>query len=177
MVTKNHINPRFRAFGKARIDIAKRVKTQQDWDELWKEPANSFPFSWDSGWRQCIEYRVDDFAAEAGFFIDILGLPVHAFGPDYAMFTSPDGDFYFGVACVLEGEISTPPDAVRIQFRVAELLSTVEELERRGIVFEHKPEPTRDDSSLFIATFRTPHGICMDLWGEIETKDEINVEF
>ena len=66
------INPRFRAYGKARIDIAKRAETRDDWDQLWKKPTNPFPFSWGSSWKQCIEYKVADFPAEVGFFIDIL---------------------------------------------------------------------------------------------------------
>ncbi|HEX7975236.1 MAG TPA: hypothetical protein VF498_12570 [Anaerolineales bacterium] len=165
-----HINPRFRAFGKARIDLAKRIKTQQDWDQLWKEPANSFPFSfsWKTGWRQCFEYRVDDFAAEAGFLIDFIGLPVQAFGPDYAMLTSPGGDFYFGVAATPAGEASTPPDSIRIQFMVTAIEETVQELERRGVAFAQRPQPCEADPSLQAATFRTPHGICVDLWGEVD---------
>lgn len=166
----SHINPRFRAFGKARIDLAKRMKTQQDWDQLWKKPANPFPFSfsWRVGWKQCFEYRVDDFAAEAGFLIDFLGLPVQAFSPDYAMLTSPGGDFYFGVATTPAGQASTPPDSIRIQFMVTDIQETVRELERRGVVFVQEPQPCEAEPSLLAATFRTPHGICVDLWGETE---------
>lgn len=171
-VSRHHINPRFRAYGKARIDIAKRVRDQGDWYKLWKEPTNPFPFSWGSNWRQCVEYKVDDFAAEVGFFIDILGLPVNAFDPDYAMFTSPRRDFFLSIVPAFEDEYSTPPEAIRIQFMVDDIFSTVEELERRGVEFEQQPQACQEGSSLYIGYFRTPHGICVDLWGFVDQEDD-----
>lgn len=172
---KYHINPRFRAYGKARIDIAQRAQTEDDWYDLWKESSNPYPFRWGKNWRQSIEYKVDDFAAEVGFFIDILGLPVNAFDPDYAMFTSPGRDFYFSVVPTFEGEESTPPDAIRIQFMVEDIFDLIDELEQRGVDFEQQPQPCEPDSSLYIAFFRTPHGICVDLWG-VEDFDEDEYE-
>src|SRR5512134_3742554 len=113
----NHrINPRYRAYGRARLDIAQRARTRQDWDRLWKRPQFSFPFVWGQHWKQCIEYRVDDFAAEVGFMIDILGLPVNAFNAEFAMFTGLNREFYFAVTPAQPGAASTPPDAIRIQF-------------------------------------------------------------
>jgi catechol 2,3-dioxygenase-like lactoylglutathione lyase family enzyme len=170
-VNQFHVNPKFRAYGKARLDIARRADNPEDWNRLWKRPAYPFPFNWGNHWKQCVEYRVDDFAAEVGFFIDILGLPVNAFDPDYAMFTSPDGDFYFSVVPAVEGEPSTPPDAFRIQFMVEDIQETALELERRGIPFEQWPQPCYEGSSLQIGYFRTPHGICIDLWGNAGTGD------
>ena len=171
-VGKHHINPRFRAYGKARIDIAKRVRDHGDWYKLWKEPSNPFPFSWGENWRQCVEYKVDDFPAEVGFFIDILGLPVNAFDPDYAMFTSPRRDFFLSIVPTFEDEYSTPPEAIRVQFMVDDIFSTVEELERRGVQIEQHPQPCQEGSSLFIGYFRTPHGICVDLWGFVDHEDD-----
>jgi catechol 2,3-dioxygenase-like lactoylglutathione lyase family enzyme len=171
MNTPHRINPRYRAFGKARIDIARRVKNQADWDALWKEPAQPFPFAWDNSWKHCIEYKVNDFAAEIGFFIDVLGLPVTAFGPDYAQFTSPQGEFYFAVTSAPGDEAPTPPDALRIQFTVTNLLATVAQLEKRGITFEQKPRPSTPGSSLYTGFFRTPHGICIDLWGMVDLEE------
>jgi catechol 2,3-dioxygenase-like lactoylglutathione lyase family enzyme len=166
MATNYPINPRVRALGKARIDIARRAQTPAEWQKLWKPPAHSFPFRWGESWKQCVEYRVDDFAAEVGFFIDVLGLPVNALDPDYAMFTSPQGDFYFSVVQA-EAGTSTPPDAIRLQFMVTDIFATVEELESRGIAFAQQPQAVRSGSTLQIATFLTPHGICIDLWGVV----------
>ncbi len=165
-----HINPRVRAYGKARLDIARRVQTQQDWDALWIPPSHTFPFEFSTSgsWKQCIEYRVDDFAAEIGFWIDILGLQVIAFSPDYVQFSSPGGEFTFAVSATLDGQASTPPGTFRIQFFVQDLLKTVEELVHRSLTFDQPPVPQQPDSTLYFATFSTPHGIPIDLCGEVE---------
>jgi catechol 2,3-dioxygenase-like lactoylglutathione lyase family enzyme len=170
---KYPINPRFRAYGKARLDIARRAATGSDWDRLWKEPAFPFPFDWGEWWKQCIEYKVEDFAAEVGFYTDILGLPVVAFDPNYAMFTSPAQDFFLAVVPAFEPGKSTPPDALRIQFMVADIFETVRELQRRGIVFEQKPRPCEQGSSMYITYFRTPHGLCVDLWGNVSQEEQL----
>ena len=171
-----HVNPRFRAYGKARIDIAQRAATRDDWDRLWKKSTFPFPFSWDRSWKQCVEYKVTDFAAEVGFFIDILGFPVNAFDPDYAMFTSPNGEFFFSVVPAQADEESTPPDAIRLQFMVVKLIETAVELQRRGVVFEQWPAPAGENSPLQIGSFRTPHGIGIDLWGFDVDQDQPEVD-
>jgi catechol 2,3-dioxygenase-like lactoylglutathione lyase family enzyme len=163
--TRPFINPRFRAYGKARIDIAKRANTREDWDHLWKKPTHSFPFSWGSSWKQCIEYKVADFPAEVGFFIDVLGFPVNAFDPDYAMFTSPSSDFYFSVVPARENESPTPRGAIRLQFMVQDIIETALELERRGVKFDQMPARVADNSSFLIGCFQTPNGIGIEMWG------------
>jgi predicted enzyme related to lactoylglutathione lyase len=163
---KPHISPKVRAYGKARIDIARRVVTRQDWETLWKQPQYAFPFQWGKYWKQCIEYRVDDFASEIGFFIDMLGFPVIAFDPSYAMFSSPAGEFTFAVVETPQDIPSTPPDAIRIQFMVENITATAEELERRGVRFVQPPAPLSEGSSMYLAAFQTPHGVLMEVWGE-----------
>jgi catechol 2,3-dioxygenase-like lactoylglutathione lyase family enzyme len=169
MATNFPINPRVRAFGKARIDFAVRARNQTQWEKLWVHPVNTFPFFWGESWKQCIEYKVDDFPAEVGFFIDVLGLPINALDPGYAMFTSPKADFFFAVVPTPPTEASTPPDAFRLQFMVKDIVSTTDELQRRGINFEQIPQQLHPGSSLSTASFRTPHGICVELWGKVET--------
>jgi catechol 2,3-dioxygenase-like lactoylglutathione lyase family enzyme len=178
---QNHINPRFRAYGKARIDIAQRAATRDDWDRLWKKSTYPFPFSWGKSWKQCIEYKVADFPAEVGFFIDVLGFPVNAFDPDYAMFTSPDGDFYFSVVPVENKAEVTSPDSIRLQFMVERIMDTAVELERRGVKFDQWPGFASASSSLIIGSFRTPNGISIELWGfeqlEGDLEDQIAIAY
>jgi catechol 2,3-dioxygenase-like lactoylglutathione lyase family enzyme len=165
-----HIDPRIRALGKARIDVTRRAKSEAEWQAMWRPPRYPFPFIWERGWKQCIEYRVADFAAEVGFFIDVLGLPVEAFSPSYAMFTSPWQDFAFSVRQAEEGGPPTPPDTLSIQFQISDLEYTVEELQRRGVAFEQPP--TLDEGlgpDLSKASFRTPNGVRVDLVGYKET--------
>jgi catechol 2,3-dioxygenase-like lactoylglutathione lyase family enzyme len=170
------VNPRFRAYGKARIDIAQRATNREDWDRLWKRSTHAFPFSWGKSWKHCVEYKVADYPAEVGFFIDILGFPVNAFDPDYAMFTSPNGEFFFSVVPAHEGEESTPPEAIRLQFMIENIEQTAAELERRGIVFEQWPAPSSMGSPLLIGSFRTPNGIGIDLWGFEKDETDQRVE-
>ena len=177
---KPHVPARVWAYGRARIEIAQRAQTREDWDDLWKPPIQPFAFQWGQHWKHCIEYKVADFTAEVGFFIDLLGLPVNAFNQDYAMFTSPDHEFYFAV--IPAGKANpTPSDALRLQFMVADIFSSFEELKRRGIQFVQEPQPVSQGSNQWVAAFQTPNGICMELWGlviqnEISHQDDYTQE-
>ena len=164
MLTNYPVNPRIRAYGKARIDLALRFNSSADWDEHWKPPSNPFPFTWGESWKQCIEYRVDDFAAEVGFFIDVLGFPINALDHSYAMFTSPQHEFFFAIVPTSDDETPTSPDALRLQFMVRDVNATYQELLNRGIAFELTPQPLCQNSSITITSFRTPNGIPIEIW-------------
>ena len=165
--SKPHIPARVRAYGRARIEIAQRAQTQQEWDTLWKPPSQPFAFDWGPYWKHCIEYKVADFTAEVGFFIDVLGLPVNAFNENYAMFTSPEHEFYFAVVAA-EKSKPTPADALRIQFMVRDIFTTTERLQQRGIQFIQEPQPVSEGSNQWVAAFQTPNGICLEVWGLVE---------
>ncbi|GAB4536737.1 MAG: hypothetical protein Fur0018_27430 [Anaerolineales bacterium] len=169
----SRINPRFRAYGKARLDIARRAHTREDWAHLWKPTMHPFAFDWGTRWKHCIEYRVEDFPAEIGFFIDVLGFPVKAFNDQYAMFTSPDEAFHLAVLPADDQNPATPPDALRLQFMILNLADTVAELAQRGITFEAPPQPLHPGSHMHTAVFRTPHGLPVELWSEILPQPEI----
>ena len=166
MATKYHINPRFRAYGKARIDVTLRAKNEQEWQNQWREPMHDFPFATGAGWQFCFEYRVDDFAAEVGFFIDILGFPVRAFSPSYAQFISPGGEICFSVLATNEGEESTPPDSIRLYLNVHNFQQASKELIRRGIAYESIPGEELGGPDLQTGYFRSPHGVRIELWNE-----------
>lgn len=138
---------------------------------MWANPKHPYTFKLGPCWKNCVEYKVDDLAAEVGFFIDILGFVPNVLGEEYAMFSSPDGDFYFSIVPAEKGK-ATPPDAIRLQFMIEDVLKVSEELEKRGIRFEEKPKPESEGSSLYRGMFRTPHGIPVDLWGLVEQKKE-----
>jgi len=174
MATQYRVDPRIRAYGKARIDVTRRAHDEREWQSLWREPRFPFPFTWADGWKQCMQYTVEDFAAEIGFFIDVLGFPVSAFSPNYAQFTSPDQAFYFGVAAAHEGGQVTPPDSLSIQFMLNDLEGAIQQLEQRGIVFERKPEAGA--ASLPIAVLRSPHGVSIELWGASQVQPVVQPE-
>jgi hypothetical protein len=166
MSAKYHINPRFRAFGKARLDITLRAKDEQEWQSMWREPLNPFPFNFGSGWKFCFEYKVDDFAAEVGFFIDVLGFSVRAFSPRYAQFSSPREELCISVRETGDGEQSTDPDSLRLHLQLRDGEDTITELDRRGIVFEKSMAIEQDGESTLIGFFRSPHGLRFDLWSQ-----------
>jgi len=162
MSTTHRVDPRIRAYGKARIDVTRRAQNEAEWQAAWREPRFPFPFQFGKDWKMCVQYLVEDFAAEVGFFIDVLGFPVGAFSPNYAQFTSPGSEFTFGVA-TLEGNPGTPPESISLQFMLNDLPGTIQELERRGVEFEYKPVAV--GMSPAIAVLRTPHGVRLELWG------------
>jgi len=175
MSATNRNNPRVRAYGKARIDITLRAKGEAEWLKLWKEPSQPYPFIHGSGRKLSIDYKVDDYPAEIGFFIDVLGFPVWSFSPSNAQFTNPGRDLFFSVSAIHPGERSTPPDTLRLNLWVSDLTQAIEELERRGVLFDQPLSPPTTDAGMQTAGFRTPHGILVVLWGEFirtETGEE-----
>ncbi len=166
--TKYPFNPRFRAYGKARIDVTQRAKSELDWQAMWHEPFYPFPFRWEGAWRPCIEYTVDNFAAEVGFYLDFMGFQVTAFSPIYAQFTTPDQDYFFAISSVQEEQFSTDPDTLRFQFVLQELEETIDELERRGIDIQRWRRPLQDGALEQYAYLRSPHGVRIELWGRPE---------
>ncbi len=167
MSPNNRIDPRVRAYGKARIDVTQRARDESEWQSMWREPRYEFPFSFEKGWKHSIQYLVDDYPAEIGFFIDVLGFPVSAFSPSYAQFTSPGGDFHFSVAQA-EGAAATPPELISIQFKIESLAETIEELEKRGVTFDRKPDSV--ENTVAVATLRSPHGVPIELWGILQAE-------
>lgn len=167
MSSKYHVNPRIRAYGKARIDVTLRASDEAEWQSMWRNPLNPFPFTWGEDWMICCQYMVYDFAAEVGFYIDILGFDVRAFSPSYGQFIDPEHICCLSVTAVPEGIEATDPDTIRLQLHVQDIDQTVLQLEKRGIVFEQKPILIHEGSSIKMGYFRTPHGVCIDLFGEI----------
>lgn len=166
MSAKHHINPRFRAYGKARLDVTLRAKDEQEWQEMWREPLNPFPFKFASGWKFCLEYKVEDYAAEVGFFIDVLGFTVTAFSPRFAQFISPGEELCLNVLEAAEGASSTPPDCIRLILQLTNAKDILQELDLRGIAVEKADGKDMSAGSTPVGYFRTPQGLRIDLWDQ-----------
>ena len=154
----------FHDLGQARLDAIQQVKSQEDWERLWPKPQHEYPFEWGTCWKQCTQYCVQDYAAEVGFWIDAIGLSANAFGPEYAMFTSPDKAFYFGVVPADSENQPTPTAGFNLGFMIEDLPHVAEELERRGVHFTRKPAPWAEGGPLLQATLRTPNDVEVMLW-------------
>jgi hypothetical protein len=153
----------FRALGLARVEFAKAARTEEDWKK-WQEPQNKFAFEWGSCWNNTIEYKVSDYEAEVGFFIDVLGCDCNTISSDYAMFMGPQKEFFLSVRKPKDGESFTAPDAIAIEFMIKDMKGTVERLKSRGVRFTIEPRKESADSPMLISSFKTPHGIKVCLW-------------
>jgi len=129
----------------------------------------AFPFKWGECWKHCVEYRVLDFDAEVGFFLDVLGMEANALSAEYAMFTGPDRDFYFALVPADEVEPPTEGRTIRLGFMIQDIQRVAADLQGRGVEFEKPVQRYMDaEASLFTGRFRTPNGIAVDLWGMVE---------
>lgn len=165
--------------GQERLASAANATSQDDWNNLVASLPYQFPFDWGDCWRQSTEYRVCDFAAEVGFYTDILGFSIMVLGSNYAMFTSPDKAFNVAFVPVKHGD-ETPPNAIAIEFMVGNIVDTVKRLQERGVDFESIPTLPDSQPVLTMAAFRTPNGIQLRLWSvvspEVETLSTISME-
>ena len=152
-------------FGVSRIKIAEKAKTQEDWKRNWVNPRYRYNFKLGPWWKMTIEYKVDDFPAEVGFFTDILGFPTNALGNSYAMFTSPSDEFHISIIETPKDQVCTPDDAIKIEFMVKNIAGVTEDLRKRGIRFEKELSRSGGKDSQFISgSFRTPNNIKITLW-------------
>lgn len=158
-----------RVFGKKRLEISNTCKSSEDWQSLWV--ASEYPFNFKAGacWTFTVEYKVADFEAELGFFIDILGLDSNALDTEYAMIMEPEGKYYFSIVKTSPEKV-TPVDAIRLEFMLDDIKKVSEELINRGIEFEQVPKPYGEGSPMYRGTLRTPNGIQIALWGFVKNE-------
>lgn len=154
-----------KTWGTERVDFAAQAKSKEDWAR-WKKTKYEFAFEWGNCWTHCIEYKVADFQAEVGFFIDVLGCDCNSISEDYAMFMGPKREFFFSVRKPKAGETPTPSDALTIEFMIRDLFKTLERLKQRGVAVSEEPRPMQEGSTLYSASFLTPNGMQVRLWSE-----------
>jgi len=155
-----------RKCGYNRLDIARKAKSPEDWEKLWTPPKYPFGLIWTDWWKMNLEYKVDDYPAEVGFYIDILGCSINALDHAYAMFTSPNEDFHISILPTPTGQRPTPPDAFEIEFMIRNIQPYALDLENRGVVFGQRVQRYgREGSKFKNGWFRTPNGIVIMLWG------------
>ncbi len=157
-----------REFGKERLAIVEKIKATEDWKQMWKNPANPYIFKAGPCWTFTAEYQVDDFEAEVGFFVDVIGMESNALDHNYSMFMHPEGGFYFSVVPTPKGGKPTPTDTFRLEFMFEDIVATCKTLEVRGVVFERQPAPYTEGNSLYQGAFRTPNGVLVRVWGVVE---------
>ncbi len=163
MSTPDTSTNHWHALGNARLQVAAEAKTAEEWQERWPAIPHELPFEWGSCWTATITYKVADYAAEIGFFVDGLGFQTNAFDPSFCMFATPDRSYFFAIVPAGE-EAPTPPDSIRVSFMVADIERSARELAERGIEFTRGPEPYMG-SRMLSGELRTPNGVPVELWG------------
>ena len=174
MSPSGDLQDRARELGRERIEIAATLRSREDWDAKWPAPRSPFPFSL-AHWKHCMVYTVEDYAAEVGFLIDIVGLRATMFGPDDALLTGPQGEFAFQVVGAGEGQEPTPPETIALLFYVDNLEEACATLASRGVAFTEPPAPRGGpESTFYSAEFRTPHGVSVSLWGVVDPAKRVS---
>ncbi len=153
-----------REHGVRRLEIAEKAKSVEEWVALWHDPPHAYLFNWGDCWKATIEYRVEDFSAEIGFWIDIVALECNVLSSDFAMVLSPDHHFCISIKRAEDGDI-TPANAISIQFMLKDVCRVAAELEERGVHFEKEVAPETPGGSLYHGVLRTPSGIAVELYG------------
>jgi predicted enzyme related to lactoylglutathione lyase len=158
---------RARALGVARLDALTPGMRASAELAPWAPAADGPAFSIGDCWTQCTFYAVDDYEAELGFYLDILGLKTFTINDVSSMVTSPKNEFFIGVNRADDDQPATNPSSLRIQFMVDRIEEVVAELERRGIAFDVRPAPESEGSPMWFGTMRSPNGVRVDLWGMV----------
>ncbi len=176
--TETRTRESLRKLGQARLDIPKQAKTPEDFKRLWTEPAQPFNMKWGDCWTFAPCYHVEDFAAEVGFWLDVMGFDSNAITEDFCMVMDPEKRFTFSIRPASEQRSApeadpagnqravTPAEALTLEFMVDGIREICAELAERGVDVERHPEPYGAPSSpMYTALLRTPAGLRVWLWG------------
>jgi predicted enzyme related to lactoylglutathione lyase len=165
MLDTSSLLDRARELGRARIDaLIPGMRASAD-AAPWAPAAAGPAFAIGTCWTQCTFYAVDDFEAEVGFYLDILGLKAFTLNAESAMISSAKNEFYIGINRADEDQPATNAASLRVQFMVDDIETVTAELEARGVVFDERPAPESDGSPMWFGTLRAPSGVRVDLWG------------
>lgn len=130
------------------------------------EASPEFPFEWGDCWHFAVEYNVNDFSAELGFFVHFMGFSLNALSRGYAMLMSPGEDVFIAIRSVDRDATACGVDSFRICFMLKDVLAAVSKMEQRGIALDTAPQPLSDvDHPMYRADLMSPNGLKIELWG------------
>lgn len=155
-----------RQLGQRRLDALERIKSREDWLKLWPKPRHDYPFTWGDCWKAVAEFGVKDYAAELGFYLDILGMRVNATWPDHAMIMTPDGDYTFTIH-----RAKRTATELNLQFMIGNITEAVAALKRRKVtVVQDLKADWGEQSPMRTFKLKSPSGVVITLWGMVKTK-------
>ncbi|MCC7492832.1 MAG: hypothetical protein IT204_10810 [Fimbriimonadaceae bacterium] len=150
------------ALGEHRLALIGSFTSAADWQQRWPAPQHDWPFEWGTCWKACFVLPVPDFAAEVGFFIDLLGCAVNAAWEDHVMLMSPDGAFTFTLT---RGQPGALPPGLRLELMLGNLTAAAAALAARGVPHQPLGAPWGEDSPMRTCELLSPSGLPLQLWG------------
>ncbi|MBC8342460.1 MAG: hypothetical protein H8E61_00585 [Bacteroidetes bacterium] len=155
-------------FGKSRLEFLSKATQSGKAIEKWPSPSHYFPFHFGRFWQMTIEYKVNDFESEVGFFSDILGFRIITLSVNYAMFSVPDNTFQISFLRQSSTHSALEMKSFKIEILIERILELTEELKSRGIAFNQNPTKVGIDNHSFInCGFSTPNGLDICLWEQV----------
>jgi len=170
----NNFTEKCRELGRKRLELAGNMKTPEDWKKHWPASENEYIYKLGPCWTHMIEYYVEDFEAEVGFMIDMMGFDTFVVdnNESVCIVTNPDNHFYF---CFYEASSQdkqpTPKDALKLSLMVEDIEEVGKKLEARGIEFDDKLHPPQEGSPMLRGFIRSPNGIPIEFWGMTEQSE------
>lgn len=114
------------------------------------------------------EFGVEDYAAELGFYLDILGMKVNATWPDHAMIMSPEGDYAFTIY-----RAKRTATELNLQFMIGNITAAAAMLKRRGVtVVQDLKAEWGEQSPMRTFKLESPSGVVITLWGMSKQKQK-----
>ncbi len=118
--------------------------------------------------RQMFEYAVIDYEIEVGFFSEIFGFSVIAMTQDYALFTTPAGDFHFSLRAAGKHDTASRFDGLKLLFMTADFASAEAHIHASGLIED--AEVRNGSPSQRVLYFTSPAGLPIEIWEDPTAK-------
>jgi len=156
-----------RDLGNERIALAEKCTAEKSWMTAWTGARHPFPIKWGECWKAVIELSVQDFAAELGFFLHILGFDVNAIEPNWAMLMTPDKAYMFSLIQATEERPAVSGASISIEFMVEGITALASELTNRGLGVSPLQAEWGEEAPMRTFGFTSPNGLNIKVWGMV----------
>ena len=142
------------------------LENREERRELLSNNKYSFDITLDDSRKQWTEYHVDNFEAELGFYVDILGMKAQSLNQDYAVVHNEPREFYIGFWRASKDKPATPTGSISICFFFENIRNGVAKLKDRGVEFTDNIKPFPDENGTCrLAKLKTPNNHNIEIWG------------
>ncbi len=163
----NSLHERCRAFGEERIEALARCKEPGDFQKLWPAGKADWPFTWGECWKAVPIIHLEDYAAELGFFVDVLGFQSFATWEGGCFLAAPESEFKLGLADTREGT-AVDPASFQLDLMVGNIEEAAATLVERGVIERADLHPEwGEEQRMRTLCLKSPNGISLKLWGNL----------